>query len=179
MVAAGEDIAVAYALIFDTEEFKRNVPSEHEADYLQGISASAENMLKQQECAQLREIIEESIRAEVQARATNMKDYKFSSQEIVNMLSNLLADRSSEISEASVRDIVSLIRELVNLGGLTGSDGFGSHFIQIHDKFNARCTKCGREFDAYPTLDCYCPHCRQLYQWSEEDRRFYPFVETL
>ena len=136
-------------------------------------------LLQQQECVQLRELIEESIRAEIQTKATDIKTYKFSSQEIVNMLSALLADRSSEISEASVRDIVSLIRELASLGGLSGTDGFGMHFIQCHDPFNALCTKCGHEFDAYPTMDCICPHCHQVYKWSNEEQRFYPNVEHL
>jgi hypothetical protein len=133
----------------------------------------------QQECVQLREIIEESIRAEIQTKATDIKTYKFSSQEIVNMLSALLADRSSEISEASVRDIVSLIRELANLGGLSGSDGFQSHFIQCHDPFNSLCTKCGHEFDSYAGMDCVCPRCHQVYKWSEEERRFYPQPQKL
>ena len=131
-------------------------------------------LLQQQECVQLRELIEESIRAEIQTKATDIKTYKFSSQEIVNMLSALLADRSSEISEASVRDIVSLIRELASLGGLSGSDGFGMHFIQCHDPFNSLCIKCGHEFDSYAGMDCVCPFCHQVYKWSEEERRFYP-----
>lgn len=179
LVATGEDAAVAYGFIYDIANFKRNVPSEHEEEYLGSIRDKAETLLKQQECVQLRDMIDAAIQAEIQTRATDLKEYKYSSQEIVNMLSALLADRSREISEASVRDIVALIREIASLGGLSGSNGFDSHFIQIHDPFNARCTKCGREFDCYPTMDCYCPHCNQLYEWSEEDRRYYPNVDTL
>lgn len=179
MVCAGEDEAVSYGLIYDLENFKQNVPSEKEEEYLRELKPRAEVLLQQQECVQLKEIIEESIRAEIQKKATDIKTYKFSSQEIVNMLSAILADRSSEISEASVRDIVSLIRELANLGGLSGSDGFGMHFIQCHDPFNALCVNCGREFDAYPTMDCICPHCHQVYRWSEDDQRYYPNVEHL
>ena len=33
MVAAGEDVAVAYAMVYDEAEFKRNVPSENEDEY--------------------------------------------------------------------------------------------------------------------------------------------------
>lgn len=179
MVCAGEDISVAYGLTFDTVEFKRNVPSDNEDEYLASIRHKAEVMLQMQECAQLREVINEAIRAEIQSKATNIKEYKFSSQEIVNMLSSLLADRSAEISEASVRDIVQLIRELVNLGGLAGSDGFESHFIQVHEPFNALCTSCNREMDAYAGLDCRCVHCGQVYRWSEEERRFYPQITKL
>ena len=80
MVCAGEDEAVAYGLTHDIENFKRNVPSENEEDYLREIRPRAEVLLQQQECVQLREIIEESIRAEIQTKATDIKTYKFSSQ---------------------------------------------------------------------------------------------------
>lgn len=174
MVCAGENEAVAYGLVYDIENFKHNVPSENEDKYLSEIRKKALVLLQQQECAQLKEIIDESIRQEIQTKATDIKEYKFSSKEIVNMLSALLADRSSEISEASVRDIVSLIRELASLGGLSGSDGFESHFIQIHSKFNALCVNCNKEFDAYAGIDSICPHCHKVYQWSEDENRFYP-----
>jgi hypothetical protein len=179
MVCAGESESVAYGLVYDIENFKRNVPSENEEEYLRELQPKADVLLQQQECVQLKEIIDESIRAEIQTKATDIKTYKFSSQEIVNMLSALLADRSSEISEASVRDIVSLIRELASLGGLSGSDSFGMHFIQCHDPFNSLCTKCGHEIDVYPGMDCICNHCHQVYKWSEEEKRFYPAVEHL
>ena len=178
MVCAGEDISVAYSLVYDIENFKRNVPSDNEEEYLGTLKQSAEILLQQQECVQLKELIGESIRAEIQAKSTDIKTYKFSSQEIVNMLSALLADRSSEISEASVRDIVQLIRELANMGGLSGSDGFDSHFIHILPKFNSLCN-CGHEFDAYPGMDCVCPHCHQVYKWVEEEKRFYPQPQKL
>lgn len=173
MVCAGEDPSVSYGLVYDIENFKHNVPSENEEEYLRELQPKADVLLQQQQCAQLKELIEESIRAEIQTKATDIKTYKFSSQEIVNMLSALLADRSSEISEASVRDIVSLIRELASLGGLSGSNGFQSHFIQCHDKFNSLCS-CGREMDVFAGMDCICPHCHQVYRWSEEENRFYP-----
>lgn len=179
MVCAGEDVSVSYGLVYDLENFRHNVPSEKEEEYLRDIKPKAELLLQQQECLQLRELIEESIRAEIQTKATDIKTYKFSSQEIINMLSAMLADRSSEISEASVRDIVSLIRELANLGGLSGTDGFAMHFIQCHDPFNALCVKCMREFDCYAGLDCKCPHCGQVYRWSESENRFYPQFDKL
>ena len=172
LVCAGEDESVAYGLIYDIENFKRNVPSENEEEYLRENRDKAEILLRQQECVQLREIIEESIRTEIQSKATDIKTYKFSSQEIVNMLSALLADRSSEISEASVKDIVSLIRELANLGGLTGTDGFGMHFIQCHDPFNALCVNCGHEFQVSEGIVAVCPFCHQQYQWDEKQDRF-------
>lgn len=179
MVSAGEDAAVAYGLVYDIENFKRNVPSENEDTYLSELMPKAEALLQQKECVHLREIIEETIRAEIQSMATDIKQYKFSSQEIVNMLSALLADRSKTLGEASVRDIVSLIRELADMGGLSNSSGFDSHFIQILPAFTSLCTNCSREFDAYPGMDCVCPQCHQVYKWSEEERRFYPQPQTL
>lgn len=174
MVAAGEDPTVSYGLIYDTQEFKRNVPSEEEETYLATLKNKANTMLEQQECVQLRDIIEEAIRAEVQKRSTDIKEYKFSSQEIINMLSAMLAEKSSILSESSVKDIVSLIRELSSLGGLSGSDSFQSHFIQVKDPYPALCVSCNREFDIYAGISAKCPHCQQVYTWSEEDNRFYP-----
>jgi len=174
MVCAGEDESVAYGLSHDMQEFKKNVPSEDELTYLSSVKQKAELLMQTQEYAQLREVIEESIRSEIQSKATNLNEYKYSSQEIVNMLSALLADRSKTISDASVRDIVQLIRELGALGGFTGSDGFENHFIQIMPKFNALCTSCGHEFEAHSGIGAICTHCHQSYRWSEEEQRFYP-----
>lgn len=179
MACAGEDECVAYGLSYDLTEFKRNVPSEQESEYLSWLKGKADLVMHTQEFMQLREIIEESIRSEIQSKATNLKEYKYSSKEIVNMLSALLADRSATISDASVRDIVQLIRELGALGGFTGSDGFENHFIQIMPKFNALCIKCGHEFEAHAGISCTCPHCHQTYKWSEEEKRFYPQYEKL
>lgn len=179
MACAGEDESVAYGLSYDLQEFKKHVPSEDENEYLASVRQKAELLTQTQEYAQLKEVIEEAIRAEIQSRATNLKEYKYSSQEIVNMLSALLADRSATISDASVRDIVQLIRELGALGGFTGSDGFENHFIQIMPKFNALCTTCGHEFEAHAGVGAVCPHCHQSYKWSSEEQRFYPNPDKL
>lgn len=178
-VALGENPSVAYAIVYDRENISREIETEDFEDYLLSVRPLANAMLEKQEIAQARDTIEEMYRADIQRKATNIKEYKFSSQEIVNMLSALLAERSSQIEEASVRDIVALIRELNAQGGLSGSDGFEKHFIQIYPPFNALCVKCMREFDCYAGLDGKCPHCGQVYRWSESENRFYPQFDKL
>jgi hypothetical protein len=110
----------------------------------------------------------------VQAAASTLKDYKFSGAEVQQLLANLLHNRSQELDDASVKDILSLIKTMYEQGALDSGDTFQKHFIQIHDQFNALCTNCNREFDAYAGIDCICPHCKQLYRWSESENRFYP-----
>lgn len=170
-----ETPAIAYAMMFDQAEFKRILGTEQENEYLANMAKKADIMLQQQECKQLKALVDEAFRAEVQKKAINLEDFNFSTQEIVNMLSKLLADRSKSIEEASIRDIVSLIRELNAQGGLSGGDGgFERHFINIFPPFTAMCSQCNREIDLARGVSGVCPFCGTKYTWVEEENRFYP-----
>ena len=173
--ALGENQAVAYAMLYDQAEFKRILGTDGEQEYLAKAEKKADIMLQQQECAQLKSLIDEAFRGEVQKRALDLQEYNFSTQEVVNMLSRLLADRSKNIEESSIRDIIALIRELNAQGGLSGSDGgFERHFINIFPPFTAMCTSCNREFDLARGVDGVCPFCGAKYTWVESEDRFYP-----
>ena len=65
-VAFMEDKCVAYASVFDTANFKRNVPSEDEEDYLNTFRREAEIMLDKQHIKHLREYIEQELQSYVQ-----------------------------------------------------------------------------------------------------------------
>lgn len=174
-VALGEDIGVAYGMVYDTADFKKYVPSADEEEYIAKWKRLGDIMLQQQECVHLRETIEEQRRAEIQSEASNLKTFKYSSEDVANMLSSLLYERSSNLEDASVRDIVALIRELNSQGALDGSgNGFSRHFISVHDPFNALCTTCNREIEIARGVTCICPHCATRYTWVEEEQRFYP-----
>lgn len=174
MVALGEDERVAYALNYDMANFKRMVGTDEEQDYLNGLKKDANVMLQQQECIHLRDYISELYRTDVQNSARNLTDYKFSAEEIVQMLSNLLATRSANLEEASVRDITALIRELAAQGALEGGDGFQRHFITVLPHFNALCPNCNREIDVARGMTCVCPHCGAKFTWVEKEDRFIP-----
>lgn len=173
-VVLGEDLGVAYGLSFDKAKFKSVIGTDDEEEYLQKAKRDANLASQQQEIDHLIEYLGEQHRAEVQKEARDLKDYKFSAEEIVQMLSNLLATRSANLEEASVRDITALIRELAAQGALEGGDGFQRHFISVLPHFNALCTTCSREFDLAMGVTGICPHCKTKYVWSEEDGRFYP-----
>ena len=64
-------------------------------------------------------------------------------------------------------------------GALQSDDNFSSHFIHVYPPFDVVCTSCGREFDIVKGLDAICPHCKQVYRWSEAERRFYPELAKL
>lgn len=179
-VALGESRPLAYAMIYDTAEFARNMGTDKETEYLSAHKKNADIMLQQQECVHLRELIEESLRSEVQKEASNLKTFKYSSEDVANMLASLLHDRSASLEDASVRDIVTLIRELNSQGALEGGgNGFAKHFVSVYPHMNAVCPFCGRETDVAVGLTCFCIRCGAKFEWSEEERRFYPQPEKL
>lgn len=178
MCVLGESPEVAYSMIFDTKEFKRAVETEGEEEYLLSKKKEAEERLQMQDERQLYDLINSEYKSEIQAKAMNLEDYSFTTGQVVQILQNLLHSRSEDLESSSVRDIISLINTLAAQGALQSGDNFGSHFIHILPKFNSLCL-CGREFDAYAGMDCVCPHCHQVYKWSEEEQRFYPKVEHL
>lgn len=170
----GERIEVAYANTFDASEFNRNVPSEYEEEYLSRFKHDAENLLSTQECIHLKDELTELYRSDVQASASTLEDYKFSGEEVQKLLANLLHDRSENLSESSVRDILSLIKTMYEQGALDSGDSFQRHFITIPTKFNALCTSCNKEMSVVEGLDMKCPNCGATYHWDESTNRFYP-----
>lgn len=178
MCVMGEQPEVAYSMLYDTTEFKRAVGTEDEEDYLVSKKKEAEERLQLQEERQLFDLLQSEYNSEIQAKAMNLENYSFTTGQVIQILQNLLHSRASDIESSSVRDIISLINTLASQGALQSGDNFGSHFIHILPKFNALC-KCGREIDVYPTMDCICPHCKQIYRWDKDTERFYPKVDKL
>ena len=173
-VVLGEDKSVAYGMTFDRENFVKAIGSEDEDDYLSKVARDAEIMMQQQECQQLFEVLSEEYQLDIQSKASTLENYKFSGAEVQQLLANLLHNRSQELDEASVKDILSLIKTMYEQGALDSGDTFQKHFITIHDKFNALCPNCNHEIDVFAGVDCVCPYCKQAFKWSEEERRFYP-----
>lgn len=178
-VVFGEDIRVAYASVFDTSNFKSSVPSEDEEEYLNTHRRDAEILLEKQNCAYLKEYIEQELQSYVQDAATKLEDFKFTGADVQRLLGNLLHNRSESLDDASVRDILSLIKGMYESGALDSGDSFSRHFITLHDPFNALCVSCNHEFEAHAGIDIVCPHCKQVYKWSEQERRFYPKFDKL
>lgn len=179
-VVLGDTPQNAFALAYDMSEFKKVIGTEDEEVYLSTKKKDAETMLAQQQIIQLKDLLEESYRAQVQSDALNLKDFRFSGQETVQILNNLLKSRVDDLESSSVRDVVSLLKALSDQGALEmGDGGFSRHFVQISPKFPALCVACNREFDCYVGLGAKCPHCGQEYRWSEEEQRFYPQPQKL
>ena len=178
-VVLGERLEVAYANTFDTQEFKRNVPSEDEEEYLASKRKDAEIMLEQQNCRHLHEYLEQEYRSDIQEQASTLKDFKFTGSEVQKLLNNLLHERSQELSEASVRDILALIKSMYDSGALDSGDSFQNHFITIPNKYNALCLNCSHEFYAVEGLSMKCPNCGAVYNWDEQQRRFIPEIPHL
>lgn len=176
-VVMGEDTTTAYAMIYDRENFLKEIGTESEQEYLAKFQKDADVMLQQQECRHLYDFLKESYQADVQASASTLEDYKFSGSDVQQLLANLLHNRAGtadNLDDASVKDVISLIKMMYEQGALDSGDTFQKHFIQIHDAFNALCMNCGHEFEAHAGIDCVCPHCKAVYKWSEQERRFYP-----
>ena len=173
-VVLGERLEVAYANTFDTSEYKRNVPSEDEEEYLASKRKDAEIMLEQQNCRHLREYLEQEYRSDIQEQASTLKDFKFTGAEVQRLLNNLLHERSQELSEASVRDILALIKSMYDSGALDSGDSFSQHFVTIPSKYNTICPQCNREGYAVEGLDFRCQHCGCIAKWDESQRRYFP-----
>lgn len=176
-VVMGEDAPTAYAMIYDRDNFLKETGTEDEAEYLAKFNKDAQVMLQQQECKHLTDFLKDSYQADVQASASTLEDYKFSGSDVQQLLANLLHNRAGSadnLDDASVKDVISLIKMMYEQGALDSGDSFQKHFIQIHDSFNALCTNCNREFEAHSGLGAVCPHCHTAYKWSEQERRFYP-----
>lgn len=181
-VVLGEDATTAYAMIFDRENFVKKTGTEDEQEYLAKFAKDADVMLQQQQCKHLYDLLKENYQSDVQASASTLEDYKFSGTDVQRLLSNLLHNRAGSadsLDDASVKDVISLIKMMYEQGALDSGDTFEKHFIQIHDKFNALCTACNHEFEAHAGINCICPHCRQVYKWSELERRFFPSFSKL
>lgn len=173
-VVLGERAEIAYANTFDTAEFKRNVPSEYEEDYLSKFRKQSQNMLETQECIQLRDELESLYNSDIQSKATNFKGYRFSGEDVQHLLADLLHDRTTDLSEASVRDILALLKMMYENGSLDSGDTFQRHWVTLPKKFDCICPSCNREMYLVEGLDNRCPHCGQVARWSEEEGRFYP-----
>lgn len=179
-VVMGERMEVAYGLVYDRERFLHETQGDEEQEYFASLTREAETMLQQQECQQLQEMLRDSYQSDVQASVSSLQDYKFSVADVHKLLSNLLHNRAEDLDSASTRDVIALIKTLADQGALDGDgNSFSRHFIQVHDPFNALCTKCGREFEVRAGIDVICPHCKQVYRWSEDGQRFFPEVTKL
>lgn len=179
MITNGEDNETAYCIAYEPDEFKKNIGDE-EGKFLSSKKNDASNILSKQNVKMLLDYMSELHRAEVQNKALNLTDYKFSGEETVQILNSLLKSRIDDMDSASVKDVVGIMKALTEQGALdVGDGGFSKHFVQIYPKFSALCTKCGREFDAQNGLGAKCPHCGQEYRWSEEENRYYPEVTRL
>lgn len=180
MVVLGEEPQNAYAFAYDIKGLKEVVSTEDEDVYLSTKKKDAEAMLGKQNITQLKDLLEESYRAQIQSASLNLTDYHFSGQETVQILNNLLKTRIDDLESSSVKDVVSLLKALSDQGALEAGDGgFSKHFIQIMPKFLALCVSCNKEFDAYAGISAVCPHCGQQYHWSSEENRFYPQPQKL
>lgn len=178
-VVLGERPEVAYANTYDVANFKRNVPSEDEEDYLASFKQQAQIQLETQNCRQLREYLESEYQIDVQEKASTLSDYKFTGAEVQRLLNNLLHERSQELSEASVRDILALIKSMYDSGALDSGDNFASHFITVPNKYNTVCPQCQREGYAVDGLDFRCEHCGCIAKWDENTKRYYPNLTHL
>lgn len=178
-VVLGEDIRIAYASIYDAGEFKRNVPSEDEEDYLNSNKRDAEILLDQENCKKLKEYLELEYQRDIQEKATSLSEFRFTGEDVQKLLNNLLRDRTQELSESSVRDILALIKSMYDSGALESGDGFAKHFITIPSKYNYVCSQCGKEGYAVDGIDIKCEYCGATYRWSEGEHRFFPELSHL
>jgi hypothetical protein len=179
LCVTGEEPTIAYSIVFDQAEYKKVMDTDKEQDYLQNKKNDTDVLLQQQQIIQLKSELEESYRAEIQKKALSLEQVEFTASDVQALLNKLLASQAQDLDSASIREMLSIIHELMNNFGLSsGNDAFAKHFITVNPKFNALC-HCGHEMDIVGGIDCICPHCHQVYQWNENEQRFFPKPTTL
>lgn len=180
-VVLGEDAAVAYASVYDSE-FNRNIPSENEEKYLNQFKNKAYTLLEQQSCRHLKDYLEQEYQSDIQQQASNLENYKFTGADIQQILANLLHNRvgdGSTLDDASVKDVIQLIKSMYDSGALDSGDAFEKHFVIVPRKFNALCPSCNHEMSVVEGLSVVCEFCGQHILWDENSRRYYPEVGHL
>ena len=106
LVTIGEDSDMAYAISYEQDELARHIGTEKEDEYVHSKHKQAENVKTQQNIIQLLDLLSDSYRTEIQRLALDLKDYKFSGEEAVQILNNILKNRIEDLETASVRDVV-------------------------------------------------------------------------
>ena len=176
-IVTGEEPPVAWALGYDDEKFESVHGTREEELYLSKCKDNAELLLEQQQCVHLKEILEQDYQAEIQAKANTLKDFKFTGADVQKLLNNLLKERSTDLSEASVRDILALVKSMYDSGALDSGENWGKHFVTIPKKYDCICGNCNREMYLVEGCDNRCPACGATYYWR--DNRFYPQPQKL
>lgn len=175
----GEDKYISYALAYDQSGYKKVLGTEDEDDFLQSKRQECDALLQQQTIVKLKQELEDLYIAEVQNKALNLEDYRFTGGQIAQILQNLLHNRISDLDSASTKDVISLIKLLTEQFGLDGGSDFEKHFIQILPKFNALCNNCNREFQIASGIGAVCPHCGASYHWDSNSEKFIPQPQKL
>lgn len=175
----GEDENVSYALAYDRAGYKKVLGTEDEDEYLKTKEQECKVLMQQQSIVQLRQEMDDLYVAEIQGKALNLENYRFTGGQIAQILQNLLHNRVADLDSASTKDVISLIKLLTEQFGLDGGSDFEKHFIQILPKFNALCNNCNREFQIASGIGAVCPHCGASYHWDSNSEKFIPQPKKL
>ena len=175
----GEDENVSYALAYDMAGYKKVLGTEDEDEYLKTKEQECKVLMQQQSIVQLRQEMDDLYVAEIQGKALNLENYRFTGGQIAQILQNLLHNRVADLDSASTKDVISLIKLLTEQFGLDGGSDFEKHFIQILPKFNALCNNCNREFQIASGIGAVCPHCGASYHWDSNSEKFIPQPQKL
>ena len=175
----GEDENVSYALAYDRNKKKKVLGTEDEDEYLKTKGQACKVLMQQQSIIQLRQELEDLYVAEIQGKALNLENYRFTGGQIAQILQNLLHNRVADLDSASTKDVISLIKLLTEQFGLDGGSDFEKHFIQILPKFNALCNNCNREFQIASGIGAVCPFCGASYHRDSNSEKFIPQPQKL
>lgn len=173
-VVIGEDPNISYALAYDQIGYKKVLGTENEDKYLQSKSHDCDTLMQQPSIIQLKQELENMYVQEIQNKALNLEDYRFTGGQIAQILQNLLHNRISDLDSASTKDVISLIKLLTEQFGLDGGSDFQRHFVQIFPHFNALCNNCNHEFQVAEGIGAACPFCGATYHWDSTTNRFIP-----
>lgn len=175
----GEEENISYALAYDKVGYQKVLGTEDEDEYLKTKEQECKVLMQQQSIVQLRQELEDLYVAEIQGKALNLENYRFTGGQIAQILQNLLHNRVADLDSASTKDVISLIKLLTEQFGLDGGSDFEKHFVQIYPRFNALCNNCNREFQVAEGIGATCPFCGAQYHWDSDSEKFIPQPQKL
>lgn len=174
-IVAGEEPSIAYAMVFNSETYKKVKETQDEKNFFIQCDKECANILQKEYFKKLLEELQYQYKKQIQDFALHLDDIELTSSDIKKVLASFLRDRIDDPTSASVKELVDLLKMYQPyLPDDSSSSDFQRHFIQVHEPYNALCTNCNREISAYKGLSCACEHCGQKYIWDVNEERFYP-----
>lgn len=181
LVTNGMEKYHAYAQTIKRKEYEKVAKLPKESAFFNKIKKDCDIYMQTQNITQLMDDMESIYKQNVQAEALQLDDIDLSARDIKNIINKLLKSRVEDLDGSSTKEIVELLKMLLN--NFVSDDSLGKdfqrHFIQVFPPYNAVCSVCGHEFDVPRNIDAICPYCHTKYVYNKAEDKYFPELNSL